>query len=352
MGRLTLNSSKKNNETAVSNIFLDVYMKNANGEFVKVYLYLLRCMGDSSRSITTSDIADNLNMTEKDVVRAFKYWNKEAVISVEFDSEGNDPVSITFLPLEENNTAATAEETVAPEVKTSERPASVSYTAAQIKRMREQEDNKQLFYIIEQYVAKPLSPADASKIIFMKDSLNMSSELIEYLVEYCVSNKQTSFRYMEKIALSWFDNGITTVEDAKNEAQIFVKRNAPVLKSFGIKGRNLTPAETEFIDRWYDEYGFDSEIIVEACNRTVISMGKPNFTYADGILRKWRSAGVHTPEDLRALDSGFRKQFTVPVGTAPAKTNTTNKFNNFSQRSYDFDEVEKRLISNKKQTEG
>lgn len=344
MGQLTLNSSKKNNETAVPNVFLDVHMKNANGEFVKVYLYLLRCMGDSERSITTSDIADNLNMTEKDVVRAFKYWNKVSVISVEFDEAGSDPVSVTFLPLEGNSDEIAATQTDSEKT----RPASVSYTAAQIKRMREQEDIKQLFYIVEKYTGKPLTPSDASKILFMRDSLNMSSELIEYLVEYCVTNNQTSLRYMEKTAIAWYDNGIRSVEDAKADSRIYSRRNTAVIKAFGIKGRSLTSAEVEFIDRWYDEYGFDKEIIIEACTRTIMTMGKSNFSYADGILRKWHSADVHTTDDLKALDAGFRKQFKVPVGTAPAKGNATNKFNNFSQRSYDFDEMERRLIDNNK----
>ena len=74
MKRLTLNSVKKNNETSVSNIFLDTYMRDANGEFVKVYLYLLRCTDSADSDITMSDIADKLNLTEKDVIRALKYF--------------------------------------------------------------------------------------------------------------------------------------------------------------------------------------------------------------------------------------------------------------------------------------
>ena len=120
------------------------------------------------------------------------------------------------------------------------------------------------------------------------------------------------------------------------------------MKAFGLSDRNLTPAELDFINRWYDDYGFDKEMITEACRRTVLSMGKPNFSYADGILRKWKTAGVHTLSDLKVLDAGFRAKITVPVtakAPAPAKT---NKFNNFSQRTYNFEELEKKLLNNDK----
>lgn len=350
MGRLTLNSSKKNNETPVSNVFLDVYMKNANGEFVKVYLYLLRCVGDSSFSLTISDIADNLNLTEKDVIRALKYWGEVEVISVDFDDNSNEPTSITFNPLSAEVAHTDVKDAPAETIIESkpEAPKSVSYSAAQIKRFKEQEEYKQLFYIIEKLIAKQLTPSDLSKIVYMKNDLGMSSELIEYLVEYCVTNEQTSLRYMEKVAMSWHDDNINTIDQAKGQAQIYAKRNIPIMKAFGIKNRNLTPAEIEFVDRWYDEYAFDAVLIVEACTRTIISMNKPNFNYTDGILRKWRSADIHTKDELAALDSGFRQQYKVPVGTASAQSAKNNRFNNFEQRTYDFDELEKKLLRRKK----
>jgi DnaD/phage-associated family protein len=109
----------------------------------------------------------------------------------------------------------------------------------------------------------------------------------------------------------------------------------------------MTPVEMEFINRWYDDYGFDKDMVAEACKRTIISMSKPNFSYADGILKKWRSAKVYTMEDLKTLDAGFRAKITIPVTTKPVQqTKTTNKFNNFNQRTYNFEELEKKLISN------
>ena len=64
--------------TAVANEFIDTYMAAANGEYVKVYLYVLRHQGED---ITIELIADALNHTESDVRRALSYWKKAGVLA-------------------------------------------------------------------------------------------------------------------------------------------------------------------------------------------------------------------------------------------------------------------------------
>ena len=65
------------NATMVANEFIDRYMAVANGEYVKVYLYLLRHDG---REIAVGEIADALNHTESDVKRAIAYWVRLGVL--------------------------------------------------------------------------------------------------------------------------------------------------------------------------------------------------------------------------------------------------------------------------------
>ena len=83
MAPITLTSTYTPNETTIPNIFLDRYMPSANGEFVKVYLCLLRMYANpAGRSSTLTDIADLLNHTESDIIRAIKYWEKAGLLSV------------------------------------------------------------------------------------------------------------------------------------------------------------------------------------------------------------------------------------------------------------------------------
>ena len=53
--------------TLVSNEFIDRYLAEANGEYVKVYLYLLR---HKDEPVSLEKIADGLNHTEADIRRA------------------------------------------------------------------------------------------------------------------------------------------------------------------------------------------------------------------------------------------------------------------------------------------
>ncbi len=353
MKELVLSSAKVNTETMVSNFFIDKYMRDANGEFVKVYLCLLRCMGIPG--ITLSGIADRLNLTEKDVIRALKYWDKQKVLSVTFASP-TEPESIIFLPLCESEQAAIEQSAATAEIPSevsasedepaSKNPVKTSYSPAQLRRFKEQEDVKELLFIVEQYVGKTLTGADINSVLYIYNDLHFSIDLIEYLVEYCVTNKYTSLRYIEKLAIAWHEQGIASVNDAKNSAVIRNKRTMAVSKAFGFGDRTLTPIEMEFIDRWYDDFGFDTELIVAACQRTILAMGKPNFNYANKILSGWKESNIHTLDDIKSSDNSFRAKITVPVGTRPAPVKATNKFNNFSQRSYDFEQMEKNLISN------
>ena len=74
--------------TLISNIFIDQYMRDANDAQLKVYLYLLRMM-NAGKSTSISDMADQFNHTEKEVLRSLRYWEKRGLIALEFDGDGD-----------------------------------------------------------------------------------------------------------------------------------------------------------------------------------------------------------------------------------------------------------------------
>ena len=79
--------SEDTRTTLVPNEFIDYYMPRANGAFVKVYLYLLRCLTAPETGFGISFIADALEETEKDILRALRYWEKEGVLSLTWGKE-------------------------------------------------------------------------------------------------------------------------------------------------------------------------------------------------------------------------------------------------------------------------
>ena len=82
MDHLRIYKDNYTDATAVSNIFIDEYMKDANDAQLKVYLYLIRMM-NANLPISISDIADKFNHTEKEVLRALRYWEKNRLLSLD-----------------------------------------------------------------------------------------------------------------------------------------------------------------------------------------------------------------------------------------------------------------------------
>ena len=83
MTDITLHTKSKSTVTCVSNTFIDEYMADANGEFVKIYLYLLRCI-NVAENFSISKMADKFDHTEKDIKRALKYWEKKHLLQLEY----------------------------------------------------------------------------------------------------------------------------------------------------------------------------------------------------------------------------------------------------------------------------
>ena len=152
-------------------------------------------------------------------------------------------------------------------------------------------------------------------------------------------------RYMDKVALSWKDSNISTVEEAKEQAAIHSQVYYGVMKAFGITGRSLVDGETRLIKKWTKEYGFDMELVLEACKRTMTATHQPSFEYADTILTNWHKNHVHTLNDIKALDQTYQKNKKTSSSTSSSDSNKRNKFNNFNQRDYDYDQLEKILLT-------
>lgn len=112
-------------------------------------------------------------------------------------------------------------------------------------------------------------------------------------------------RYIEKIAASWAEAGITSVKQAKLETANHNMTIYSVMNAFGIGSRDPGQREREFITKWTDTYCFDADMIIEACNRTLKATHQPSFEYADSILTKWNKANVKTPEDIRKSDAEY-----------------------------------------------
>lgn len=329
------------NVTVVSNDFIDTYMAAANGEYVKVYLYLLR---HENEDLTVSSIADALNHTEADVKRALVYWKDAGVLA---DRPASDTRAVEEMAAAEQSvrtgSAVPAGSQGTPVVEIPEQGSSFE----RMKKLSEDVEFSALLYAVQQYLGKTFTQIECEKFAYFYDGLNMSGELLEYLAEYCAGGGHTSIRYIEKVALNWFQMGIRTREEARDYTMKFSRDMSSVMKAFGITNRNPAAAEQEFMKKWFKEYGFDGTLVTEACNRTITATGSASFPYADKILAGWKENGVRTLSDVRELDK--RRQMAKPqqekardggrTGVRKSPGSGNNRFRNFEERSYNYEDL-------------
>lgn len=355
MKTLTLKNKFQTNATLVANDFIDNYMIQANGEFVKVYLFLLRHLDDPCSSLTIPMIADCLNNTEKDISRAFRYWESEGLLTLDKDEEGR----ITGIELERAASIATTKGAIPKATPPPGSAADVSQkdlaspvmpavdhrTTIPLTSYKAQKELKSLLFIAEQYLGKTLSRTDVDIITYFYQGLKMSADLIEYLIESCVENGHKSIHYIQKVALSWSDSNITSVEQARQSSLAYNKNCYTVLNAFGIKNRGPAAAELDFIKKWTEELGFSLDIIQEACRRTITATHQPSFEYADTILTKWSVSQVHHLQDIAALDAAFQKEKSSQKAAGGKQKPATKNLNNFERRAYDMESLEEQLLN-------
>lgn len=373
MSSLILSTESSEGYTSVSNIFISEYVPGANGEFVKVYLYLLHLMSLRSNNISISLLADTFNQTEADIMRALRYWDSLDVISLSFNGPGNglsnivlrdikhtgqaanamaDPIAVESASV--NSTSSYQTETVRaakPDIKQTEviytaEPSKVSYSKEQLNGFLANDNFSMLLFVIEQYMGRPLSTKETNSIVYFYDGLKLSTDLIEYLFEYCVEHNKKSINYIEKVALSWASKNIHTIAEAKEETSNHTDYVYQIMKAFGLSNREPAQHEKAMIAKWADTYCFDTDMIIEACNRTIKAIHQPSFEYADTILANWKNSNVSSLEDVKKADAAYAAGNNIkPKQTASSKP-ANNRFNNFQQRDKKSDDWYNSLLSN------
>ncbi|MCM1112570.1 MAG: DnaD domain protein [Muribaculum sp.] len=365
MARLTIYKDSHKNSTAVSNRFIDEYMEGANEAQLKVYLYLLRML-NADQATSVSDLADKFNHTEREIIRSLKYWEKKDLLTLDYDAQGA-PVGIHFKDLTSVSDAESREasspqslavfmesgdsrqgqaqaasyqepayEAPACETPSYKKP---SYSADQLREFKGRQETAQLLFIAETYMGRPLTPAEMKSVLFFTDVLHFSEDLIDHLIAYCMDRGKKDFKYIEKVAVNWAEHGVTTPAEARRFATRYDRNVYTIMNALG-KNSAPTAKEAEFITRWTGEYGFDLDIILEACERTVMATDRHRLEYAERILSSWRQENVQHKADIHKIDELYHRKKSAP------KPASGNKFNQFSQNNYDFDALEKELLRN------
>lgn len=303
---------------AVSADFIENKMPAANGAYVKVYMYMLYL---ATRSVEeeNSAIAAKLNLLESDVMNAVNYW-------CDCGAMRSENGIITFITSQApSRTALPEPEAPVPAPHKPERDIA--------KEMLENRELADLCMLAQEILGKTLNAAETETLFWFYDSLGLSAEVITMLLEYCVSKGKRNMNYIEKVAVSWHENGITTMSAAEtyiSDEQEKKNYTYELKKLFGIDGRNLSKSEELYLKAWHEDYNMSVEMIALAYEYCIMSTGKLSFPYMNKIIENWSKKNITTIEAAEADHESFKSQGT------PEKDSKV-----FSDKGFDYDEIEK-----------
>lgn len=249
--------------------FIENLMPRSNPTFVKVYLYALM-LASRGENVASEVIAQKLELLESDVLQAMKYFEDKGVFSGE---EKQQPVQ--------------------------EKP----------EMSPNSEDLKEMLMLAQEVLGKTLSTTDTKTLYWIHENLGFPMEVILVLLEYCVSINKRSMSYIEQVAISWHDRGITTLEAADSFLNAQADKSDALLtikKIFGINSRDFTSIEKNYINTWLADYGMTEEMVALAYEYSILRINKLSFPYIDKIIEQWFKKGIHTIADAEADNEEFK----------------------------------------------
>lgn len=366
--------------TVISNAFIEHFMLDANGSYVKVYLYLSKYIQAGKTDISVSELADKMDSTERDIIRALQHWEKKGLICITVDNEDNLISIDMYNPddiYESIKKDTQTDEVIDDIASTEQMPFSgtketenrflnskpVTVSPKQLKELASNQDFKWACQVIESFLERPFKPNEIELISYLYGTLHFSSDLLLHLYEYCISLGKSNSSYIQAVALAWHERGVKTPEDAKKESTDYNTAHTAISKAFGL-GRPLAMIEKQFVEKWQKDWSIDLSVILEACNRTMLKIQKADFKYTDGILDNWHKSGIKTLLDVEKADEIYaknkadKKSQKDNSNSGSYRYNTTgssvngyvkkNQFNTFRQRDTshaEISELEKKLLN-------
>jgi DnaD/phage-associated family protein len=275
----------KFNNSSIGGVFLmpsqvEKYIKNANTAELRVIMHIF---AKGSLTGDEKDIAKQLNITESEVYSALSFWRGAGIISYETTEKARVTI-VSDTPADEKN---------------------ITYTGAELgEAIESNEDIRSLLDFASGKIGKILTPTEQASIFSLVDALGMDIELVIAMIEYFTSGEEKrSVRYIERAAANLFKEGVDTYE--KFEYYIAAKEKAKgyeavVRRVIGAENRAFTPAEKKIVEK-FSAAGVCEELITQAYERTINSIGKASLSYMSKIIEKWHLDGIKTAKDLENI---------------------------------------------------
>lgn len=299
--------------TEIPDVFFSEYLSSANGDYIKVYLYIL-FLSKYDKDIKINDLSKKLALPLKVIQEAFKYWEDVGVLVKKHTGYIlSNLQEIELLKLYSPKLTSSPEDI--------EKNSKNQYRAKAIENI-----NNQFFQGI-------MSPSWYNDIDMWFKKYNFDEQVMLALFNYCFDHSALHRNYIQVVADSWYKNDIKSFSDLdkyyeKQEKISSVKKS--IIKKLGLN-RNLTVYEDAYVEKWTIEYGYSLEIIDIALRRTT-SKTNINFEYLNKIISDWHDRNLKTVAEIQEyIKNSKEKQESIKDLKKQTNYNNSNQrvYNNF-----------------------
>ncbi len=346
MCKIGIKSNEKKTFTKIPNRFIDEYMADANGSYLKVYLYIQWFLSQN-RDFSMSEVADRMDYAEKDILRALRYWEKKGILEFTLDADGAiSSLYLRDLTEAEPKAAASASE------QTGTRPTLTRAPESPLEG---------LIRSVESRLGRPIGSREELDLLhFLHEELRLPEDLILHLYQYSVEQTGTNYgnglnRYIETVAINWNRDGITSLADLEN-AHAPYEEAVRLYRSVFTRHDPVNASQRAYINKWTGEWQMPLPLIEEAFRRAADN-GTASCRYIDAILKRWHENGAQTSDDVARLDQNHAEQKQKLENAQKngmmnrgRNSSSPNQFHNFDQREYstdDWAEIERLMLQRK-----
>ena len=284
--------------TTIYNSFIEDYMPAANGSYVKVYLYIAKCLQAKESNFSISSLADQLENTEKDILRALMYWEKKGLMSLNRDKATGEILGLEMLiPFAERdfdtyeNTAKESAASLGVDSDLSEtgalnrRNSDLSETGALDRRNSDLSETGALNRRNSDF-----SETDAANTSTYESSGTDAPSNVNSDVHRASNSAQEN----NSSAVKPIQVPPEQIQElSANEDFVWV---CNVVESY--LERPMKPTEIQLITYLYGTLHFSRELILHLYDYC-ISMGKTACNYIQTVALSWHEQGIKTPEQAQ-----------------------------------------------------
>lgn len=282
---------------------MEALLRSADETDLRVLLTLSLLAKKTTGEARLDDIAASSGIDAADVRASLKFWRGAGVVGDAEESEG---------PEKEEHTEDIKKPDTLKKPPTAHRGGALEQS-----NITTDYSSGELADIMDNRIVSPMLIDEAQRIfgrmfrtydigilVGIVERLGFEEEAVLLMLNYVVSKGKKTMRYAETLAMSFYDDGITTTE-AVAERISRMERSGELIeqikKLFGFVGRELTTSEKRFFTAWTEKYVYDIDVIRMAYDITVDNTQKPLPKYANTILERWYSEGLRTADEVRGF---------------------------------------------------